>query len=97
MKKRKSHNKKNLKKRLVSLLLIYLNGLNEKKSEMLSDYMEEKIGEVLDRYLSLLNKKLRKYFVLHGLSDEMLFHHLTIQEKNKDEGSKDDELKNQLQ
>jgi hypothetical protein len=97
MKNRKSHNKKNLKKRLVSLLLIYLNGLNGKKREKLSDYMEEKMGDVLDHYLSMLDKKLRKNFELHGLSDEMLFHHLTIQEKNKVGECKTDELKNQLQ
>ena len=96
MKKRKGHNKKDLKKRLVSLLLIYLNGLNGKKREKFSDYMEDTLGDVLDYYLSLLNKKVRKDFVLHGLSDEMLFHHLTIQENNKAEKSKTGELINQL-
>ena len=97
MKKRKSHNEKDLKKRLVSLLLIYLTGLNDKKREKFSDYMEDKLGDVLEYYLSLLNKKVRKDFVLHGLPDEMLFHHLTIQEKNKSEENKTDEMKNQLQ
>ncbi|HTE12057.1 MAG TPA: hypothetical protein VK645_13830 [Chitinophagaceae bacterium] len=90
MKKQKGHNKKDLKKRLVSLLLIYLNGLTNRKRERVSDYMEDKLGEVLDYYLSLLNKKERKNFVLHGLSDEILFHHLTIQEKKAGDTKTDD-------
>jgi len=97
MKKQKTNNKKDLKKRLVSLLLIYLNGLNNKKREKLINCMEDKLGDVLDYYLNLLDKKVRKKFVLHGLPDEMLFHHLTIQENNKAEENKTDEMKNQLQ
>ena len=97
MNKRKSHNEKDLKQRLVSLLLIYLNGLNGRKREKFSDYLEDKLGDVLDYYLSLLNKKVRKDFALHGLPDEMLFHHLTIQENNKAEENKTDEMKHQLQ
>ena len=93
MKKQKSQNRKDLKKRLVSLLLIYLNGLNDMKRERLSDYMKDKMGDILDRYLNLLEKKGRKDFVLHGLSDEILFHHLTIQEKTKSGETKTDDLK----
>ena len=97
MKKQKIHNKKDLKKRLVSLLLIYLNGLNNKKREKLINCMEDKLGDVLDYYLNLLNKKTRKKFVLHGLPDEILFHHLTIQENNKVDESLNDEMKSQPQ
>jgi len=55
--------------------------------------MEDTLGEVLDYYLSLLNKKERKDFMFHGLSDEILFHHLTMQEKNKAGETKTDDLK----
>ena len=49
--------------------------------------MEDKLGGVLDYYLSLLNKKERKAFLLQGLSDEILFHHLTLQEEHKAGGN----------
>jgi len=73
-------------------MLIYLNDLKDKKRKRLSDYMEDELGGVLDKYLSLLNKKQRKTFLLQGLSDEILFHHLTPQEKYKRGNQHKDEI-----
>lgn len=57
MKKTVRYNKKGLKKRLSLILMIYLDGLNEKKRKKLSAYLDTKVEHVVDYYVRLAKKK----------------------------------------
>jgi len=71
MKKQKRFNKKELKQRLAAIMLIYMDGLSEKKKERLAHYTMEKLGPVVDYYVSLLKKKERKKILLPTIPQSM--------------------------
>jgi hypothetical protein len=64
MKKKIRNNRKGLKKRLSLILLIYLEGLSEKKKKKVEEYLQRKVGSVVDYYFSQLKRKGRKSIVL---------------------------------
>jgi hypothetical protein len=57
MKKTKRFDRKNLKARLACFLMIYLDGLNNKKKDRLKKYLDDKLGDVVDYYVRLSKKK----------------------------------------
>jgi hypothetical protein len=57
MKKAKRFDRKNLKNRLSCIMMIYLDGLSDKKKEKMKKYLDEKLIVVVDHYVTLLNKK----------------------------------------
>jgi hypothetical protein len=57
MKNKKRYKKKELKKRLAAILMIYLEGLNNEKQKRFSKYLENKMSTVVDHYVSLLKGK----------------------------------------
>jgi hypothetical protein len=60
MTKQNRFNKKDLKKRLVTIMMIYMDGLSDKKKEQLNKYTTEKLEPIVNYYVSLLKKKKRK-------------------------------------
>ena len=71
MARQKGHDKKGLKKRLSFILLIYMDGLSEPKKEKLKKYLENKLDNLVDYYVSLLKRKERKSLASE-LTDEYL-------------------------
>lgn len=57
MKKVKRYDRKSLKKRLLCIMMVYLDGLSPKQKEKMKKYLDEKISVVVDHYVSLLKKK----------------------------------------
>lgn len=57
MKKQKRYDRKNFKKRLSSIVMIYLEGLGPKRKEKMKKYLNEKLSVVVDYYVMLLKKK----------------------------------------
>jgi len=71
MARQKRHDKKGLKKRLSFILMIYMDGLSEQKKMKLKKYLENKLDNLVDYYVSLLNRKERKNLASE-LEDEYL-------------------------
>jgi hypothetical protein len=64
VKKKIRNNRKGLKKRLSLIMLVYLDGLSEKKRKKVEKYLEGKIGSVVDYYFGQLKNKKRQSIVL---------------------------------
>jgi hypothetical protein len=64
MKNKARNNRKELKKKLSLLLLVYLEGLNEKKKKKVQKYLQEKVGSIVDYYFNQFKRKGRKSIVL---------------------------------
>jgi hypothetical protein len=63
MKKKIRNNRKALKKRLSLILLVYLEGLSEKKKKKVEGYLQGKVGSVVDYYFNQLKRKGRKSII----------------------------------
>ncbi len=74
MEKQKEPTKKELTKKLSSILVVHLDGLNKKKQEKLNIYIEKKLDHVIDYYLTLLKKMQKKETVVPGLVEEIKDH-----------------------
>lgn len=72
MENKKRNNRKNLKKRLSFILMIYMDGLPEGKKKKFSKYAEARISSLVDYYFDLLRKKDRKTFAIPEITKEML-------------------------
>lgn len=81
MKNKSRYKKKDLKKRLAAILMIYMEGLNNEKQEKLSKYLENKMGNVVDYYINLLKRKKEKHIVMEQLV-KRTFSHLGLPEKD---------------
>jgi hypothetical protein len=64
MAKKEKYNKKNLKKRLLAIVTIYLDGLGEKKKKKMDKYLGAKLGDVVEYYAGILSKRKWKRAVL---------------------------------
>jgi hypothetical protein len=64
MKKKIRNNRKALKKSLSLMLLVYLEGLSEKKKKKVERYLQGKVGNIVDYYFNQLKRKERKSIVL---------------------------------
>lgn len=64
MKNKKKFNRKNLKKRLAVIMMVYMDGLNEAKRQKLEGYIEPKLDAIVRYYVRLLKKKKIKKMVL---------------------------------
>ena len=67
-KKERRHDQINLSGRLVSIMMIYLDGLGPKKKAKMKKYLDEKMDLIVDHYIMLLKKKNLKLTVPY-LSD----------------------------
>lgn len=72
MENKKKANRKNLKKRLSCIMMIYMNGLPEGKKKKFSKYADARINRLVDYYFDLLRKKDRKTFAIPEITKEML-------------------------
>ncbi len=55
--KAKRFDRKSLKNRLACIMMIYMDGLNEKKKNKLKNYIDDKLENVVDYYVRLLKRK----------------------------------------
>ena len=51
-------------------MMIYMDGLNNKKKERLHKYLKDKLDSIVDYYVGLLKKKERQNLVLPELTQE---------------------------
>jgi hypothetical protein len=57
MKKQKKYNKETIKSNLASIMLTNMDGLNKKRNKKLHKYLNDKLDDVVNYYVSLLKKK----------------------------------------
>jgi hypothetical protein len=76
MEKQDMLTKKNLKRRLSAIMVVYMDGISEKKQAKLSRYLDTKLDNVVNYYLSLLKKNKRKKLFLKPLVNETLVNDL---------------------
>ncbi|QNA45902.1 hypothetical protein [Lacibacter sediminis] len=53
----KRYDQMGLSDRLVSVMMIYLDGLGPKKTTKMKKYLDEQVGVIVDHYIMLLKKK----------------------------------------
>jgi hypothetical protein len=85
MKKKIRNNRKGLKKHLSLILLVYLEGLSEKKKKKVEEYLQGKVGNIVDYYFTQLKRKERKSVVLPMIEKKEKDNNLN----NPDAGSQD--------
>jgi hypothetical protein len=85
MKKKIRNNRKALKKSLSLMLLVYLEGLSEKKKKKVEGYLHGKVGNIVDYYFNQLKRKERKSIVLPMIEKKEKSNNLN----NPDAGSQD--------
>ena len=64
MQNKKRQNKKDLKKRLRYVMMIYMDGLNNRKKGRLHKYLEGKLTDIVNYYVGLLKRKERENLIL---------------------------------
>jgi hypothetical protein len=72
MQDKKRQNKKDLKGRLSYVMMIYMDGLNNRKKERLHKYLEGKLTAIVNYYVGLLKKKERRNLILPELPQEAI-------------------------
>ncbi len=65
-------NRKNLKARLSCIMLIYMDGLTDKKRARLKKYTDARIEHIVNYYANLVNKKERQKLVLPEINEAMI-------------------------
>jgi len=63
--------KKNLKRRLSEIMIVYMDGLSKKKQLRLEKYLDTKIDNMVSFYMDLIKKKKRKVLVLKPLPNDL--------------------------
>lgn len=71
MKKYTKAYKKNLRTSLTYIIMIYMDGLNEKKKARLARYLDPTIEAMVEYYVGLVKKKDRKSLRLPELHSEI--------------------------
>ena len=71
MKKKERYNRKNLRARLSAIITIYMDGLGDKNKKRLEKYLDDKLKDVVDYYVTLLKKKDKINRVLPPKIDEL--------------------------
>lgn len=65
--------KKNLKRRLTSVMVLYMDGISNKKQAKLHKYLDNTLDDVAGYYISLLKKSKRKKIILKPPVKEPVF------------------------
>ena len=66
--------KKNLKRRLTSVMVLYMDGVSNKKQAKLHKYLNNTLDDVAGYYISLLKKSKRKKIILKPHINEPALH-----------------------